>query len=253
MSLWSPGAALAAACTLAPGLSAQTAASPITAAVAESTTTVSMAAATGVMPATQTAGTVSAGGNGAPLGPRLDALGPSFSDFGAVSADTAESRPHAVEYSNGYYTRLTIHRYAAYAELPLFAAEYALGQSMLNAQHAGEPVSSSTRSAHVAVAGALGVLFAVNTVTGVWNLIEARHDPAGRARRTIHGLGMLLADAGFLYTASLAGDASEHGDAGEPGGNTGEGNGDATAHRNAAIASISVATAATLMMWIWRD
>ena len=42
MSLWSPGAALAAACTLAPGLSAQTAASPITAAVAESTTTVSM-------------------------------------------------------------------------------------------------------------------------------------------------------------------------------------------------------------------
>jgi len=254
MSWWSPGAALAAACTLAPGLRAQTPAdSPVTPAVAESTTTVSMAAATGIMSATQTAGTVSAGGSGVPLGPRLDALGPSFSDSGAVSADTGESRPHAVEYSDAYGTRLTIHRYAAYAELPLFAAEYALGQSLLHSQEAGEPVSSSTRSAHVAVAGALGVLFAVNTVTGVWNLIEARHDPAGRTRRTIHGVGMLLADAGFLYTASLAGGAHEHGDDGEPGGHAGGGNSDATAHRNAAIASISVATAATLMMWIWKD
>ena len=74
------------------------------------------------------------------------------------------------------------------------------------------PASSGTRSAHRVVAGALGVLFAVNTVTGVWNLIEARNDPAGRTRRNLHALGMLLADAGFLYTASLAGGAN-----GEPG------------------------------------
>jgi hypothetical protein len=51
---------------------------------------------------------------------------------------------------------------------------------------------------------------------------------------------MLLADAGFLYTASLAGGAKES-DAG------------ANKHRNAAIASISVATASTLMMWLWKD
>ena len=51
---------------------------------------------------------------------------------------------------------------------------------------------------------------------------------------------MLLADAGFLYTASLAGGAKES-DAG------------ANKHRNAAIASISVATVSTLMMWLWKD
>jgi hypothetical protein len=245
MRPWSAVAALAAACMLVPGLRAQT--------IADSTATTSVADTTGTMPVADTTATTPAVEGGGAAGPRLAALAPSFADSTAVPADTGESRPHAVEYSNAYGTRLAIHRYASYAELPLFAAEYALGQSLLNAQHAGEPVSSSTRSAHAAVAGALGALFAVNTVTGVWNLIEARHDPAGRTRRTIHGLGMLLADAGFLYTASLAGDAGEHGEFGEPGGQPGEHEGNATAHRNAAIASMGVATAATLMMWLWKD
>ena len=43
-------------------------------------------------------------------------------------------RRRAIQYSDAYYTRLTIHRYASYAELPLFAAEYALGQRILNGQ-----------------------------------------------------------------------------------------------------------------------
>jgi hypothetical protein len=158
----------------------------------------------------------------------------------AAAADTGDRRPRAIEYSDGYYTRLTIHRYASYAELPLFALEYGLGQRILNGQRTGDFASSGTRSAHKVVAGGLGVLFAVNTVTGVWNMIEARHDPAGRTRRDIHALSMLLADAGFLWTASLAGDARE------------SQNG-ANRHRNAAIASISVATASTLMMWLWKD
>jgi hypothetical protein len=174
-------------------------------------------------------------------GPRLAALAPSFADSaGLAPADTGERRPRAVEYSDAYYTRLTIHRYASYAELPLFAAEYALGQRILNGDRTGDIASSGTRSAHRIVAGGLGALFAVNTVTGVWNLIEARKDPAGRTRRDLHALGMLLADAGFLYTASLAGDARESVDA-------------ANRHRNAAIASIGVATASTLMMWLWKD
>ena len=174
-------------------------------------------------------------------GPRLAALAPSFADSAASTpADTGERRPRAVEYSDAYYTRLTIHRYASYAELPLFAAEYALGQRILNGQQTGDFASSEVVSAHKIVAGGLGVLFAVNTVTGVWNLIEARKDPAGRTRRNLHALGMLLADAGFLYTASLAGDARESVDG-------------ANQHRNAALASIGVATASTLMMWLWRD
>ena len=173
-------------------------------------------------------------------GPRLAALAPSFADSAETTpADTGERRPRAVEYSDAYYTRLTIHRYGSYAMLPLFAVEYALGQRILNGQQTGDFASSGTIDAHRVVAGTIGVLFAVNTVTGVWNLIEARKDPVGRTRRNLHALGMLLADAGFLYTASLAGDAHE-----------GE---NVTSHRNAAIASIGVATVSGVMMWIWKE
>ncbi|HEX3276717.1 MAG TPA: hypothetical protein VHR43_17815, partial [Gemmatimonadales bacterium] len=91
-------------------------------------------------------------------GPRLSAMGPSF------RPDTGGTRPRAIEYSDAYGTRLAIHRYASYAELPLFAAEFALGQRILNGERTGDRASSGTRSAHSAVAGGLGVLFAVNTV-----------------------------------------------------------------------------------------
>jgi hypothetical protein len=94
------------------------------------------------------------------------------------------------------------------------------------------------------------VLFAVNTVTGVWNLVEARHDPSGRTRRNLHALGMLLADAGFAWTASLAGGAHERDDFG---GITTARVDAGTRHRNVAIASMSIATVSTLMMWLWKD
>jgi hypothetical protein len=177
----------------------------------------------------------------ASVGPRLSALALSFPADTSVrlAADTG-GRPRAIQYSDAYYTRLAIHRYASYAELPLFAVEYALGQRILNGQRTGDFASSGTRSAHNVVAGGLGVLFAVNTVTGVWNLVEARHNPSGRMRRDIHALSMLLADAGIAYTASLGG-AARRGVDGE------------NRHRNWAIASISVATASTLMMWLWKD
>ena len=125
-------------------------------------------------------------------------------------------------------------------ELPLFAAEYYLGNKLLNEERDGTlPPHSSLLSVHSTVAGGLGVLFAVNTVTGVWNLIEARHTQQGKARRWIHSLSMLVADGGFFLTESAAGDAKKS-DAG------------ATRHRNLAIASISVATASTVMMWLWK-
>jgi hypothetical protein len=171
-------------------------------------------------------------------GPKLSSLSviPSAQP---ATADTG-ARPKAIEYSDAYYTRLTIHRYASYAELPLFAAEYALGQRILNGQESGDFASSSTVSAHKVVAGSLGLLFAVNTVTGLWNLYDARHDPAGRTRRYLHALSMLAADAGFLYTASLAGDAQEE-------------QSSANQHRNAALVSMGIATASTLMMWLWKE
>ena len=220
----------AALCAAAPRLDAQ--------AVSDSTSVDSIAvdtAARAAVRADTAADSASARTVGdSTAGPRISSMAVTF------RSDTGDTRPRAIEYSNAYGTRLAIHRYASYAELPLFAAEYALGQRILNGERTGDRASDGTRSAHKVVAGGLGVLFAVNTVTGVWNLVEARHDPSGRTRRNLHALGMLVADAGFLWTASLAGDARASLDA-------------ANRHRNAAIASISVATVSTVMMWLWKD
>lgn len=177
-------------------------------------------------------------------GPRVAALTTGINsavDWSSASAsDTAVKRTKAVEYSEGYYKRLAIHRVTSYAVLPLFVTEYILGQKLINDEINGDRGSSDLRNAHTVVAASIGVLFAANTVTGLWNLLEARHDPNGRTRRTIHGISMLVADAGFLYTASIAGDAKHSVDA-------------ADRHRNAALASISLATASALMMWLWKD
>jgi hypothetical protein len=164
---------------------------------------------------------------------------------GTADADTV--RRQAIEYSDAYATRLKIHQLASYTEIPLFVAEYLLGEKLLRDQRNGINQGgedggsrSSARGAHSAVAGGLGVLFAVNTVTGGWNLYESRKDPAGRTRKWIHTIAMLAADAGFLWTAAAAEGARES-DAG------------ARTHRTRAIASMSLATASTLMMWLWKD
>ena len=83
----------------------------------------------------------------------------------------------------------------------------------------------------------MGGLFAVNTTTGVWNLIEARKDPNHRGRRLAHGLLMLGADVGFLATAAL-GPSSEHGFSQDS----------ASTHRAVAFTSIGMATAGYLIM-----
>jgi hypothetical protein len=147
-------------------------------------------------------------------------------------------RPKAFEYSDGYRTRLKIHKYASYATLPLFVAQYAVGQKLYNGTG-----SDSTRSVHGALAATTAALFAVNTVTGVWNMSEGRKDPNHRTKRTIHGVLMLVADAGFVATGMMAPD-NEHEHEGGGGGTS------ASTHRSVAIASMGVATAAYLMMLI---
>ena len=95
---------------------------------------------------------------------------------------SAPQQPPAFEYSDGYRVRAKIHRIASFATLPIFAAEGIVGQSLYKNPTDGK------KTAHLAIAGALGALFAVNTVTGVWNLVEARKDPTHRTRRTVHGI-----------------------------------------------------------------
>jgi len=163
----------------------------------------------------------------------------------AVGAATAEPqavpvrRPLAFEYSDGYRTRLKIHKYASFATLPLFVAQFAVGQKLYDGNG-----SDSTRSLHGALAASTAVLFGVNTITGVWNLSEGRKDPNHRTKRMVHGILMAVADAGFVATGLMTPE-SEHGELGSEGGGTSR-----STHRAVALTSMGIATVGYLMMLI---
>lgn len=106
--------------------------------------------------------------------------------------------PRAFVYSEAYQKRDHIHHLASYAMLPLFGAEAYLGQYMFN--HPAD-IGPGLQNAHRAMAWGVAGLFGVNTVTGLWNLNEARKDPNGLGRRMVHATLMLVADSGFLATA----------------------------------------------------
>jgi hypothetical protein len=163
-------------------------------------------------------------------------IAPSAVDATTLDTTPRRNRPRAIEYSDWYARRLTIHKIGAFASLPLYPTEYVLGQHLLN----GTNIRSWEKPTHVAVASAIGGIFAVNTVTGLWNLWDSRDDPSGRTRRIVHSVTMLASDAGLLATAAVAGDANE-----------GEGNGNL--HRNLAIGSMALAAAGTVLMWLWKD
>ena len=150
-------------------------------------------------------------------------------------SDTQPRRRRAVEYSEWYSRRLTIHRVGSYTMLPLFAAEYVLGNQLLHGND-----GSGMKPAHVAVATGIGALFTVNTVTGAWNWWDSRSDPAGRGRRTVHMVAMLASDAGFVWAGAI-------------GDKAGRSNANARQHRNVALGSIGVATIGTAMMWFWKN
>jgi hypothetical protein len=164
----------------------------------------------------------------------------------AAAADSQAApapRARAFEYSDGYRTRLKIHKYASFATLPLFAAQVAVGQKLYNGNG-----SDSTRSLHGGLAVATAALFAVNTVTGIWNLSEGRKDPNHRTKRMVHGILMAVADAGFVATGVMT-PSHEGGDDFEFGGGGGGGTSQST-HRAVALTSMGVATVAYLMMLI---
>lgn len=179
-------------------------------------------------------------------GPRLATLRLGIDPAAAEPADTLRRRPtKAIEVSDAYAVRLKIHQIASFTELPIFAAEILVGQKLAKDRDAGLRSSGSLRGAHSALAAGLGVLFGVNTITGTWNLVEGWKDPKGRTRRLIHSAAMLAADAGFLATAGTAPDNDRF--EGRAGGGS-----SVRTHRTWAISASSVATAATLMMWLWK-
>ena len=155
-----------------------------------------------------------------------------------VPAQEGAPPPTAVvEYSDAYRTRAKVHKIASFATLPLFAAEGVVGQKLYNARLNFED-TSTLKSTHLALAGGIGGLFAVNSVTGLWNLMESRHDPNHRTIKWVHGLLMLGADAGFLATAATGpGDERFFEDTNVP-----------STHRAIAFTSIGAATAGYLIM-----
>ena len=159
-----------------------------------------------------------------------------------ATADTPVVRPRAIEYSDLYYTRLTVHRWGSYTMIPLFAAEYSLGQNLM------QDASPATwmKPAHAVVAGGVGVLFGVNTITGLWNLWESRDDPSGRTRRIVHSVMMIVSDAGFLATG-LTAPGHHHGFT-----TYGDYLHRERVHRDIAIGSIALSTIGGGMMWFWK-
>jgi hypothetical protein len=159
------------------------------------------------------------------------------------AADTTRpsGRPRAITYSDAYYTRLTIHRIGSYAMLPLFVSEYILGQKLIN----DSTPSSGLKSAHGIVAAGIVTVFAANTVTGVWNWLDSRHDPSDHTLRNVHSAIMLASDVGFLWTATSTPGGIRH----TPPDVRRQ---QARRHRAIAIASISVSTVGAAMMWLFK-
>lgn len=152
--------------------------------------------------------------------------------------DTARTRTRAkaVEMSGFYKTRLSIHRTLSYTMIPLFIGSYVTGDQLL--KHPNDPPKWAT-DLHKPFAIATGSVFAVNTITGLWNLYDSRHNEAGRTKRTIHTLLFLAASAGFTYAGtSLAHEAKT---------------GDPTHyHRTVALASMGVSVIGWGMMALFK-
>jgi hypothetical protein len=159
----------------------------------------------------------------------------------AQSADVGDqdagqtARPQAIEYSEAYETRAKIHRAASWATLPLLGTEAILGQNLYNDPQGRR---SSYRGAHIAVGTAITGLFVVQTVTGVWNLVEGWSDPNHKKLRLVHGIMMLGADAGFAAAYGTG-----------PGGrNLVTFDRNKSTHRTVVFTTMGVATASYLLM-----
>ena len=174
-----------------------------------------------------------------PIGPAAPAAGRlRLADTGSQAAPVR--RPVPVEYSEAYKVRAKIHKIASFATLPLFVANYFVGQELYN--HPGE--SESMKSAHSALAATTGVLFGINTVTGAWNLWEGRKDTNHRGRRMTHGILMMAADVGFLATGLLVPDSE---------GSYTDYTSRRSTHRTVALTSMGIATVGYLIMLFGGD
>jgi hypothetical protein len=146
-------------------------------------------------------------------------------------------RPRAVEVSEWYGRRLTIHRTLSYATLPVFAAQWVAGERLFKY---GSAAPEWAKTTHRVGATTLAGIFTVNTVTGLWNLWDSRSTPDHRALRTTHALLMLAADGAFTYTGlKLSQDAERSADK-------------RSLHRTVALSAMGVTVASGIMMKLFN-
>jgi len=126
---------------------------------------------------------------------------------GNPGGDTLQQRRRSVEVGEWYARRLTIHRYAAYSTIPIFAFQYVAGERLFKEQSAAPQWA---KTGHRVGATALAGIFTINTVTGAWNWWDSRSARKGRMLRTIHALSLLGADAAFTYAGVKLSDEAEN-------------------------------------------
>lgn len=154
-----------------------------------------------------------------------------------AALDTVRKRRKAVELSEWYGRRLTIHRYTAYGTLPVFAAQWAAGEQLYNKSREAPQWAKTT---HRIGATTLAAAFTVNTVTGLWNLWDARSQPEHRVLRTVHAVTILAADAAFTYAgAKLSNEAEQSLDKRRE-------------HRTVALSAMGLTVASGIAMKLWN-
>lgn len=144
-------------------------------------------------------------------------------------------RRKAVTYSDGYATRVQIHRVLSYGMLPLFALSYFSGDQLIS--KSGD-APAWARRVHAPAAAGTAVLFGANAITGGWNLWEGRKDPNGRARRFLHSATFLAASAGFTYAGTVLADEARRSPEGR------------RTHRAVAGGSMALSTVSWLVMLV---
>ena len=167
----------------------------------------------------------------------LAVLGLTAQLLSGIPSDTPPPPPprrrvQAIDVSDWYSRRLTLHRRLSYATIPLFAFQWTAGQQIWDK---GNTAPSWARTGHRVGAATIATVFTVNTVTGVWNLWDSRAAPQG-TRRYLHAISMLTADAGFTWAGAVLSEQAER-DSGKR-----------ALHRKVALTSIGISVVSGVLM-----
>jgi len=158
--------------------------------------------------------------------------------------DTPVRRRRVVELSDWYGRRLMVHRITAYTVPALFAWQWYKGDQLMDRARGEGSFDDDPKSGHELGAALITSAFAINAVTGAWNLWEARGTPQGSTARWLHTISMVAAAGGFAYAGLKLTDDIESAQTFD----------DAMQarkdHRNLALASMGVTVVSGVGMWI---